>query len=290
MRKLKLIVCMSLMLGMLFVVTGCSKKSEPKEVFTKTSEAMNDIKNLTGDIAMNMDINMSAGDENSIAMKAKVDGDIKLTTEKNLSMAMNLNTNVDILGQKQESKTSMYIVEEDGALVQYSGDGETWVKTTTTLDDSMWNLAANNSDIYKTLAKNEKYIEYIGSEKIKGKDALEYAVTIDQKLLNKLLSKENKEILDEQLKQLEDVITLDDLKLKLSIFIYEDDYTVAKIYMDLDKAFDDIINQAMKSAGTELGEMKLSVKKLDMSITFDKYNKTKAIEVPYDVKNNAEIY
>lgn len=287
MKKTKLFVCMALILTSLCGISGCSKTPDTKEVFEKTAEAMRKVKSVSADLEMNMDMNMAAGEDASFTMKMKADGDMKLAMKDSFSMAMNLKLNASVLGQKQENEMQMYIVQEGDNLIQYSGDGETWTKTVTPFDTELLNTINGEDSFYDMLAENTDIIEYVGTKEIKGKDAYEYTVTYDKKVFDKLMSSEEKKALETQLEELKDIFDLDKLKFKVSMFIYKDDYTIAKVSIDLGKALDKVINQAMKAAGTDLGNMKVSMKKLDMSITFHKYNKTKEVKVPEEVKDNA---
>lgn len=294
MRKIKMVSCLVLLLGALLGLSGCSSKEpDTKELFTNVSKNMQEVKSMNADFLVDIDFKMTMGEDTSMAMKMDMNGAMEMVHNENVELHTKLNMKVSAFGQNQEATAEMYQVVEDGKYVQYkTEDGEGWEKEILVDDMNILSGFVEDKNMFAVFADNPSCLKYIGTTQVNEKDAYEYTLTIDKKLLDSM-PKDLKEELYRENEDSEEIFHLletEDLKIVFSMFIYEDDETLAKISCDLGQTFDQLMKKLIET------EMDVSLEGMDISFeTFKmemamEYNKTEKIVVPQNVQDNAFDY
>lgn len=279
-----LVVALCLTLPM---ITGCSSKDYPDalELIKESQKEMKDVKSMSFDMSMVMDITMTSKEnaDDSMSMKTEMSGEFKSTVEP-FAMHGKTATKSSVFGQDSEVETETYTVVEGDKTITYESDGTDWYKSEGAAEDVTGMLTSfTDAENMKILEKAD--LKVIDTEKVNGKETYVVECTFDKDLFKDIIEASQTESLNGMdLSDIEEVLG-DDFSISYKLYINQKTKEFVRISMDLSK----IMDTAMKEITKLLGEDSISVKikQCEMKADFKEFNKVDAIVVPEDVKTNA---
>lgn len=250
----------------------------PGEIFSAAKTASTNSSEQDLQAKMTAVIKMSAtakGESASIDMNLGADLTAKADPFK---MAMNMDLQMQAMGEKQNQKMDMYMIEEDGKCAVYMGADGQWQKQIIDLEGTEFEQlreqstrSFNTNDFTEAFQADAEVFENKGIRKINGKDAvvLEGEISADE-MMEALKSAG----IEEQLSQLG--LKLSDIQTKSGIksVVYYDPQTYMPLQMDIDMTdyFNELIQAMMKSELNSNGAS-MDIEKYTMSIQIVAYGK-----------------
>lgn len=173
MKNFKIII-LALMVGLIFVVTGCSK--EQNDIISKSKASSVEIKDY--DLDMTMDIKMSVMDQDvSMLMNMKSTNFIDPIKSKSV-----VSINMGKLGTQE---TQSYVVQDGNVVKVYNYTMGKWsVQELTDLKNMEEALSEAN---FKIFLDNFSNFKKVGADKIDGKDVVVYEGVIKGESLGEVM-------------------------------------------------------------------------------------------------------
>lgn len=242
-----------------------------EEIVKKSQENLAAASSLSYDMAMDMEMS-AQGQTIAMAMNGVADHIVD-------PMQMKMDMSID-MGELGSAKSEMYMMEEDGQYVLYTGmdDGTgtmTWQKQTVADASAMEQYDAKASfDLYVSSAEN---FQESGTETVGTVEAMRYDGVIGKDALSEVLQASG------ALSQMsalgmstEDVDALADSlgDLPISLWISTADTTPVKYELDMTE----MMSALMQGMGSETAQVEIG--KMQMSMTVRNINSVESIEVP----------
>lgn len=291
--------------AMAILLTGCGGMTKEK-ILQEMETAVED-KNISA-LSMILDMDMAFGAEGiTVDIGMDMDMNIQLNVEKK-SAYLDMNMDIEAVGETMSETMQMYMLPEDNALVGYihTGSTDTWEKQDLGTDLSIFEETASeeksgsvlsNVDADSiTLAEETEDLDGIevyvlsytltGEEIQKSFDESEYSSTIEDAIKENGL--EDLEGMDE----LASLFDFDFTSMNMPVTVYVDTKTYLPVQMTMDiEGLEELINPLlsgiMAMTGEEM-EMTMTIETLNAVCTDFSYDAVEVPALPEGAKEAAE--
>lgn len=143
------------------VLAGCGSGKDAEEVIDRAISKIKDIESMTTDMEMIVDMSVSSG-ETSISANMGMSLKVDQLIDEQISHGTG-STKVSTFGMSEEADIEMYLVKEEGELVEYSktDDGD-WIIGST----GYANLSMINSKTFWQGFKSAKNLKHTGTGEV----------------------------------------------------------------------------------------------------------------------------
>lgn len=286
-----LLVCM-----LVVSVAGCGKKTptEPAEILKQTQEKAQNVKSVEGTMTVDVDAKFEMGEQTQ-DIKAALTMDMASFVDP-LKAKVDMTIDLTTLGLgKQE--IAVYVAKEEEDYYTYMQMAGEWTKIKLEKEQIESALkqasAEGNTDLY---SKNADSFTNKGEVDLDGKKAIQLEGSIKGESIKTII--EETDALDEA-DTYKDMITpyFEDLKdIPVTMFVDVDTMQTTKATMDMKDFLQGIIDKAIEQlapmlTGAEAGasDMKVTLNKCDVAITYKNFDNATDFEVPEEAKNATEV-
>lgn len=289
---------LSLLLAFTLVVSvvGCGKKTptDPKEILKTTQENAKNTKSVEGKMTMDLDATMEVGGEKQ-DFKTTITADIATFTDP-MKSKVTMTMDLSALGAGTQEITS-YVAKDGDDYYTYTGVAGQWNKVKLEKDAIENAMKQANSESYVELYnKNAENFTNKGEVDLDGKKVIQLEGKISGASIKELI--EESGVLDqEQFSTYKSMVTpffegLSDTPVKM--YVDSETMNTSKMTVDLKDVLQGVFDKAMEQYGSLLTggadtEMKFTLNKCDISMTYSNYNKAADFEIPEEAKNAKEI-
>ena len=155
MRKSVIAACIGLGAASFLMLSGFDSAATPEDILSKTQQASADAKEFSATETLDASININVPSYNtSMGIMVKMDMDAGFIREP-LKMGMNGDISMSMMGENQNIKMEMYMIQEDdGTFSLYSktdeGSGDAqWTHSVSSKEDADQLISLLNSDEFK---------------------------------------------------------------------------------------------------------------------------------------------
>ncbi len=295
MKFIKKVMAVLLIFVMAFTVVGCGKMT-PADLIKKVSAQTANIKSMEAVMDMDMGFTITAGgEEQNMTTKAK--SNIYSTIEP-LAVKLEMNMNMNAGGQAQDMDMEIYVVEEDGNIVTYTGFAGMWQKQALSAEQQKSILqqydAKSNLNLY--LENVDSFTEVV-TEKLDGVEVYRLNGTLTGDSLQKAVEaagalQQLDQIIGSNAEEMEAALFKDMGDMPIVIWVDKKDYMPVRYEMDMtqvmQKMMANMFGVISETTGEALPEdfaFDCSSMKIIMNITG--VNNVAPIEVPQEALDNA---
>ena len=273
--------------------TSIDPSGDVKQALTIAAMNMKNIKSMTYDIEMNMDMEIMGMEVATVTT-----GTMEAINEP-LKMHANMKIDAGMLGG--ETEMEMYAEADGNKIISYTGvdlgeEGVTWMKSEEEIDMN----SLSQYDLKKTIEIYAKYadqFEYVGEEEVNGQKTARFDGEITGDAINDVAESMG---LDQQLGMSEGAEALEAFKdagaMPVSFWVDPETGIVIKYDMDMSEVMNNITDKLLSSEDTEIEgedgetmELSFGFTKLTMTMTMTGYNNVDDIVIPEEAKNAESI-
>jgi hypothetical protein len=282
-------ICLCLCL-MTCLFSGCADNG--KKIMTEAVEAFGNAKSVQVENTMNVDVKMQM-----YGQEVPFSSNLNLTTYSSLDpdiMHSDGTLIMNVFGSNSNVKVEHYIVNRDGDIGPL-----TYEKS---FEDNSWRLSgstANTTNIM-TIVKNllsqdiafeKSDLTEDESKSFEGKNITKVSGTVTHEMLKELLGSAvlSNTLLTTELSENKDY-DFSKFNPELVVYIDSDTKLPVRVYMDLQKNFQDLLDATPDSVSEGVpsdASTKMTVKSFTLSMDFSNYDNVDKIEVPQSVKEQA---
>lgn len=282
-------ICLCLCL-MTCLFSGCADNG--KKIMTEAVEAFGNAKSVQVENTMNVDVKMQM-----YGQEVPFSSNLNLTTYSSLDpdiMHSDGTLIMNVFGSNSNVKVEHYIVNRDGDIGSL-----TYEKS---FEDNSWRLSGSTANttnimtIVKNLLSQDIAFEKADltedeSESFEGKNITKVSGTVTHEMLKELLGSAvlSNTLLTTELSENKDY-DFSKFNPELVVYIDSDTKLPVRVYMDLQKNFQDLLDATPDSVSEGVpsdASTKMTVKSFTLSMDFSNYDNVDKIEVPQSVKEQA---
>lgn len=282
-------VCLCLCL-MTCLFSGCADNG--KKIMTEAVEAFGNAKSVQVENTMNVDVKMQM-----YGQEVPFSSNLNLTTYSSLDpdiMHSDGTLIMNVFGSNSNVKVEHYIVNRDGDIGSL-----TYEKS---FEDNSWRLSGSTANttnimtIVKNLLSQDIAFEKADltedeSKSYEGKNITKVSGTVTHEMLKELLGSAvlSNTLLTTELSENKDY-DFSKFNPELVVYIDSDTKLPVRVYMDLQKNFQDLLDATPDSVSEGVpsdASTKMTVKSFTLSMDFSNYDNVDKIEVPQSVKEQA---
>lgn len=282
-------VCLCLCL-MTCLFSGCADNG--KKIMTEAVEAFGNAKSVQVENTMNVDVKMQM-----YGQEVPFSSNLNLTTYSSLDPDMMHSDGtliMNVFGSNSDVKVEHYIVNRDGDIGPL-----TYEKS---FEDNSWRLSGSTANttnimtIVKNLLSQDIAFEKADltedeSKSYEGKNITKVSGTVTHEMLKELLGSAvlSNTLLTTELSENKDY-DFSKFNPELVVYIDSDTKLPVRVYMDLQKNFQDLLDATPDSVSEGVpsdASTKMTVKSFTLSMDFSNYDNVDKIEVPQSVKEQA---
>lgn len=293
---MKKILSLLLALTLVVSIAGCGKKTptDPKEILKTTQENAKNAKSVEGKMTMDLDASMEVNGEKQ-DLKTTMTADITTFTDP-MKSKVNMTMDLSALGAGTQEMAS-YIAKDGDDYYTYTSMAGQWSKVKLEKDAIEDAMKQANSESYVELYnKNAENFTRKGEVDLDGKKAIELEGKITGTAIKELI--EESGVLDQkEFSTYKSMVTpffedLGDIPVKM--YVESETMNTSKMTMDLKDVLQGVFDKAIEQYASILTggadvEIKFTLNKCDISMTYSNYNKAADFEIPEEAKNAKEI-
>lgn len=260
--------------------------SDVKSVENPMEEAlknMNSVSSMEAQMVMEMDVVLSANGQTQ-AMETVTKMDMTCFYEPTLRIKMDMN--MDIKGMGSQSMAVYADTMEDGSIMTYQYDGQSWKSQVAgAMDLEAYDARKNmNNYIQDTSAYKEE-----GKEEVAGKNAYKYSYVMTGDEMKEAVmnsgSLDSFASLGINGSQMEGM--LDDLG-EIVAYVWVDEETLypVKYEMDMTEVMNKLMSNIIDALGEQAAGMTMNISKMDMSMTCSKFGEATDFTIPDEAKHS----
>ena len=253
------------------VLAGCGSGKDAEEIIDRAISEIKDIESMTTDMEMIVDMSVSSG-ETSISANMGMSLKVDQLIDEQISHGTG-STTVSTFGMSEEADIELYLVKEEGELVEYSktDDGD-WIIG----DTGYASLTMINSKTFWQGFKSAKNLKHTGEGEVNKSKTEIVECKMDGDTIDDAMAFASTS--DSTYASLFSGLSFKDTEVIIEAQFYQDSGLPASVKVDLTSVMDEVMKS--EEFSSQMMGMDMAIDEFTMNFTFENYNEVDDIDIP----------